>query len=202
VVRTPDGSEHSLRPVQNEKLAQVVYAETTRRGMYEILVGPASAPKPPPAGAARAEVGRGDAARAEAGRADVGRRELFAVNVDTRESDLEPVDEKTLHSTTLAGIPYVHRSEWSEGPRDTADGGGERSGLASWLLVAIVALLLVEPLLAWSFRHGFVLLCTLAACGVVAPWLPHNLVGGLVVAVLLAGGAVAMALVGRERVKG
>jgi hypothetical protein len=194
VVRTPDGSEHSLRPVQNEKVAQVVYPETTRRGMYEILVGPASAPKTPPSGAARAEAGRTDAARSEAAR-----RELFAVNVDTRESDLEPVDEKTLHSTTLAGIPYVHRSEWSEGPRDTADGGGERSGLASWLLVAIVALLLVEPLLAWSFRHGFVLLCTLAACGVVAPWLPHNLVGGLVVAVLLAGGAVAMAFVGRER---
>jgi hypothetical protein len=184
VVRTPDGAEHPLRPIQNEKTAQVVYPETTRRGMYEILIGPAAAAKSPPAGSPRAEAGR---------------RELFAVNVDTRESDLEPVDEKTLHSTTLAGIPYVRRSEWLEGPRDTGDGASDRSGLASWLLVAIVALLLVEPLLAWSFRHGFVLLCTLAACGLVAPWLPHNAFGGLVLALLLAGGVVAIVLVGRER---
>jgi hypothetical protein len=184
VVRTPDGSEHALRPLQNEKTAQVVYPETTRRGMYEILIGPASAPRSRPAGSPRAEAGR---------------RELFAVNVDTRESDLEPVDEKTLHSTTLAGIPYLRRSQWSEGPRDTADGAADRSGLASWLLVAIVALLLVEPLLAWSFRHGFVLLCTLAACGLAAPWLPHNVFGGLVLAILLAGGVVAIVLVGRER---
>ncbi len=131
--------------------------------------------------------------------AQAGRRELFAVNVDTHESDLETVDEKTLRSTTLAGIPFVRHSEWSESPRDLADAATARSGLASWLLVAVLALLLVEPLLAWSFRHGFILLCTLALCGLAAPWVPRNAWGGLIIAVLLAGGVVAVLLFGQER---
>ena len=201
VVKTPDGSEHTLRPVQNEKKAEAVFSETGTRGIYEMTTGPALTAKRPPTDAprgARSPI----ASNASSGQnqpAQAGRRELFAVNVDTRESDLETVDEKTLHATTLAGIPYVRRSEWLEGPRDLADAAAERSGLASWLLVAILALLLVEPLLAWSFRHGFVLLCTLAVCGLAAPWVPRNTLGGLIIAVLLIGGVVAALLFGQER---
>ena len=201
VVKTPDGSEHTLRPVQNEKKAEAVFSETGTRGIYEMTIGPAATSKTPLADAARG-ARPPSASNASAGQdlsAQAGRRELFAVNVDTHESDLETVDEKTLRSTTLAGIPFVRRSEWSESPRDLADAATARSGLASWLLVAVLALLLVEPLLAWSFRHGFILLCTLALCGLAAPWVPRNAWGGLIIAVLLAGGVVAVLLFGQER---
>jgi hypothetical protein len=201
VVKTPDGAEHTVRPVQNENKAEAVFSETGSRGIYEMTVGPAATAK-----GLLKEVGRG--ARTEIpsnglarqdGPTQAGRREFFAVNVDTRESDREGVDEKTLRSTTLAGIPYVHRSEWSAGPRDLTDAAAERSGLSSWLLMAILALLLVEPLLAWSFRHGFLLLCTFAVCGLAAPFVPRNAWGGLILGVLLAGGIVAVLLFGRER---
>ncbi|HUE17117.1 MAG TPA: BatA domain-containing protein [Planctomycetaceae bacterium] len=201
IVKTPDGSEHTLRPLQNEKTAEAVFSETGTRGIYEMTVGPAPTSTRPPT-----DAGRGAqsslASTSSTGKevaAQTGQRELFAVNVDTRESDLETLDEKTLHSTTLAGIPYVRRSEWSEGPRDLTDTSAERSGLASWLLVAVLALLLVEPLLAWSFRRGFVLLCTLAVCGLAAPWIPRNAWGGLIIALLLAGGVVAVLRYGQER---
>jgi von Willebrand factor type A domain/Aerotolerance regulator N-terminal len=201
VMKSPDGSEQTLRAVQNEKKAEVVFSETGSRGIYEMTIGPVTAAKEAPAKSGR-DAATSSETKVPAGsdqRPQAARRELFAVNVDTRESDLESVDDKTLHSTTLAGVPYIHRSEWAEGPRDMADSAAERSGLASWLLVAVVALLLVEPLMAWSFRHGFVLLCTLAVCGLAAPWLPRNAWGGLILAALLAGGVVAILLFGRDR---
>jgi hypothetical protein len=184
VVKSPDAIEHTLRPVQTEKTAQVVFADTGARGIYELTMAPAATPKKPTAAAAPPQTGR---------------RELFAVNVDTRESDLESLDEKALQTTTFAGIPYLHRSEWSAGARDLADAGAERSGLSVWLLVAVLALLLVEPLMAWSFRHGFILLCTFAICGLVAPWTPRNAVGAVIIAAILTGGVVAIARYGRER---
>lgn len=183
VVKAPDGTEHTLRPLQTEKSAQAVFADTSVRGMYELTIGSANTPKASPKGAA----------------SPTARRELFAVNVDTRESDLESLDEKMLRSTILAGIKYVHRSEWSQGPRDINDSAVERSGLTSWLLLAVVALLLVEPLMAWSFRHGFVLLCSLAICGVAAPWVPWNAWGLSIVTAILAGGVLAILKFGAER---
>jgi hypothetical protein len=170
--------------VQTEKTAQVVFADTGARGIYELTMAPTATPKKPAAVAAPPQTGR---------------RELFAVNVDTRESDLESLDEKALQTTTFAGIPYIHHSEWSAGSRDLADSGAERSGLSVWLLIAVLALLLVEPLMAWSFRHGFILLCTFAICGLVAPWTPRNAVGAVIIAAILAGGVVAIVRYGRER---
>ena len=75
VLKTPDGVDHALRPIQTERTAQVVFPDTTLRGVYEMIAHPASSSssKPPP----------------PAARMPSGRRELFAVNVDTRESDLE-----------------------------------------------------------------------------------------------------------------
>jgi hypothetical protein len=183
VVKSPDGAEHTLRPMQTERMAQVVFPETNLRGVYEMTVQPGATPKQP----------------ATAAQAPAGRRELFAVNVDPRESDLESLDEKALHSTTFAGIPYLHRSEWTAGPRDFGDSGGERSGLSLWLLAAVLGLLLVEPLLAWSFRYGLVLLCTLVLCGLLVPWVPRNVWGGTMIAAVLAGGVVAIMRFGPER---
>jgi Aerotolerance regulator N-terminal/von Willebrand factor type A domain len=182
VVKGPDGAEHTLRPMQTERTAQVVFPETSLRGVYEMTVQSAATPKQT-APATQAQF----------------RRELFAINVDPRESDLESLDEKALHHTTFAGIPYLHRSEWTAGPRDMGDSSTARSGLSLWLLTAVLALLLAEPLLAWSFRYGFVLLCTLVACGLLVPWVPRNVWGGAVIAAVLAGGIVAILRFGPER---
>ncbi len=182
VVKSPDGAEHTLRPMQTERMAQVVFPETSLRGVYEMTVQSAATLKQTvPATQVQS------------------RRELFAINVDPRESDLESLDEKALHSTTFAGIPYLHRSEWTAGPRDVGDSNAARSGLSLWLLAAVLALLLVEPLLAWSFRHGFVLLCTLVICGLLVPWVPRNVWGGAMIAAVLAGGIVTILRFGPER---
>jgi hypothetical protein len=84
VVKEPGGDEKTLRPLQNENRTDVVFPETERRGIYEMVVGPAAS-----------------------------QRELYAVNVDTRESDLASADEKTLQSL-FGGIPIEHRSDWSD----------------------------------------------------------------------------------------
>ncbi len=111
-------------------------------------------------------------------------------------------NRSTKRRSTRRPWPASRTSAAASGRKAPATRATERPTAPVWrrgCLVAIVALLLVEPLLAWSFRHGFVLLCTLAACGLVAPWLPHNAFGGLVLALLLAGGVVAIVLFGRER---
>ena len=159
VVRTPDGTEHPLRPIQNERTAQVVYPETTHRGMYEILLGPTAAAKSPLP------------ARRVPTRAAVN----FLPSTSTRARATS--NRSTKRRSARRRWPASRTSAVASGRKAPATRlmeRADRSGLASWLLVAIVALLLVEPLLAWSFRHGFVLLCTLAACGVVAPWLPRQ----------------------------
>lgn len=183
-VKSPDGTVQVLRPVSTEKRSDIVFAETIRRGIYEMTLGP-----PPSAGASQAPTAP--------------RRSLFAVNVDSRESDLEPVDEKTLRSTTLAGISYVHRNDWSETPREQSDAPVPGSGLERWLLCATLGLLLVDPLMAWNFRRGFALLCTLVVIGLAYPILPRNFVGAAIVGVLLLAGVVAIIGVGGgERMKG
>jgi hypothetical protein len=63
----------------------------------------------------------------------------------------------------------------------------------------VLGLLLVEPLLAWSFRYGFVLLCTLVVCGLLVPWVPRNVWGGGMIAAVLAVGVVAILRFGPER---
>jgi hypothetical protein len=152
-MKCPDGSEQTLRPVVGENRADITFTATNHPGIYEMaLETPADAATPQASTAADKAV-------------PAVRHELYAINVDPRESDLEMVDEKTLGSTTLAGVPYDRRSDWSHESRELGGSEPATSGLSRWLLVAMLGLLLVEPLLAWNFRQGFIVLCVLALAG-------------------------------------
>jgi hypothetical protein len=163
-IKLPDGSEQSLRPVGGENRADVTFAGTTHPGIYDLML---ETPPDPSTGPATSSASSEKAAGGV-------RHELYAVNVDPRESDLEMVDEKVLRSTTLAGVPYDRRSDWSHESRELGASEPATSGMSRWLLVAMLALLLVEPLLAWNFRQGFVVLCALALAGVGFAILPGH----------------------------
>lgn len=165
-IKLPDGSEQSLPPVGGENRADVTFAGTAHPGIYDLtLETPPDASAGPASSSASSEKAAGGV-----------RHELYAVNVDSRESDLEMVDEKVLRATTLAGVPYDRRSDWSHESRELGASEPATSGMSRWLLVATLALLLVEPLLAWNFRQGFVVLCALALAGLgfaIAPGHPR-----------------------------
>jgi hypothetical protein len=154
-IKLPDGSDQTIRPLVGENRTEINFAATIHPGIYEMaLESPAEAAGP------QASTSSGPDKSASAVR-----HEFYAVNVDPRVSDLEMVDEKTLQTSTLAGVPYDRRGDWSHESRELGASEPLTSGLSRWLLVAMLALLLVEPLLAWNFRQGFVVLCTLAVAG-------------------------------------
>ena len=80
--------------------AEAVFSDTVRRGIYEFILRSPRVPKGPLANSPALPASSGDTKSTDAGGAQKDRRQLFAVNVDTRESDLEAIDEKTLHATT------------------------------------------------------------------------------------------------------
>ncbi|HET6323218.1 MAG TPA: BatA domain-containing protein [Planctomycetaceae bacterium] len=182
-VKSPDGSEQMLRPIVGENRADITFAGTNHPGIYEMTLETPADATPPQASTA---AGKPAAAM---------RHELYAINVDPRESDLEMVDEKVLRTTTLAGVPYDRRSDWSHETRELGGSEPATSGLSRWFLVAMLALLLVEPLLAWNFRQGFVALCLLAVAGLgfaIAPGHPRY---AAMFGVLLGAGVLSAALV-------
>lgn len=195
LVKAPDSSEHVIRPTQSDDRFQVFFSGTARPGIYQMMFGSNGPSSGVPGTAASKRPPERTANDSESSPSlGVFGTQKYAVNVDTRESDLEAVDEKTLQSTTLAGIPFLRRSEWSNDPAGEAASAAGRSGLSTWMLGAILALLVVEPILAWSFRDGFILLLTAAACGLAAVFVPRNLLGGTIVSALLAGGIVTILL--------
>ena len=153
-VKLPDGTEQTIRPVVGENRADVTFAATNHPGIYEMALE-----MPPDSAASQPSTSAADKS------APAVKHELYAVNVDPRESDLEMVDEKVLRTTTLAGVPYDRRSDWSHESRELGATEPATSGMSRWLLVAMLALLLIEPLLAWNFRQGFVVLCAVAVAG-------------------------------------
>jgi hypothetical protein len=182
-VKSPDGSEQTLRPVVGENRADIAFTGTNHPGIYEMsLESPVDAAGP-----------QGSSASGKA--APAVRHEFYAINVDPRESDLEMVDEKILRSTTLAGVPYDRRSDWSHESRELGGSEPATSGLSRWLLVAMLALLLVEPLLAWNFRQGFVVLCLLAVAGLGFAVVPGHPRYAAMLGVLLGAGVLSAALV-------
>ena len=75
--------------------------------------------------------------------------EQFAVNTNTAESDLAPLSIEELKSDVWPGIPFHHQTSWqnaADGPSPQLSGRGRLNG---WLIGATLALLLLEPLLAW-----------------------------------------------------
>jgi hypothetical protein len=182
-MKSPEGSEQTLRPVVGENRADITFTATNHPGIYEMaLETPADAATP-------------QASTAPEKAAPAVRHELYAINVDPRESDLEMVDEKTLGSTTLAGVPYDRRSDWSHESRELGGNEPATSGLSRWLLVAMLGLLLVEPLLAWNFRQGFIVLCVLAVAGLGFAIVPGHPRYAMALGAILTAGVLSAAVV-------
>ncbi len=77
----------------------------------------------------------------------------FAANPDPAESDMAKLDESALDEI-LPGwkFIYVHPSDWKALTRDAAS-VGRRGELHRPMLYTVLALLLVESILAWRFGH-------------------------------------------------
>lgn len=129
IVRKPDGSEEPLRLDDAGDIARLSFDETRQQGIYEVKLA-----------------------------APLNRMELFAVNVDPRESVLRKADETELKAEALAGVDFVYRTGWREMSETSGGTVTDRNGLTRWLLAAVLVLLFIEPLLAWRFFAGFLLL--------------------------------------------
>ncbi|HEX4149543.1 MAG TPA: hypothetical protein VHY20_11165, partial [Pirellulales bacterium] len=77
--------------------------------------------------------------------------ELFAVNVDTAESDLTKIDNAELRDRVWSGVNYQLLDDFQDFSSEPSDAIVRRNTLHQFLLVAVLALLLAESLLACHF---------------------------------------------------
>ncbi|MGE0374676.1 MAG: BatA domain-containing protein [Planctomycetaceae bacterium] len=107
---------------------------------------------------------------------------LFAVNIDPRESDLQTVQDDEWQAAIPEGIPVELAGSTAAAP--AARPGTDQAGMDSWLLVAVLVLLLVEQVMAWNGRYGLVALLVSPAVVAGPALLPsasvYLLAGGLV----------------------
>ncbi len=78
--------------------------------------------------------------------------QLFAVNLMTAESDLTPISRDELQNDVWPGIPLGYETAWQGEGTPLASPVGQSGQLHVGLLYAVVALLLLESILAWRFR--------------------------------------------------
>lgn len=160
-LKVPGGEQRTLTLQPSEGVAGVTLDSLTRSGVYELVLGP-----------------------------PLNRTQLFAVNVEPREGDLAKLEEDALHSDLLPGSEFVYRTQWEDTPPESEEAPvAERGGLTRWLLMAVLCLVVIEPIMAWNFWYGFV-----ALLGVIAVVLSQSLLAwspamGLAVVIALAGGA-------------
>ncbi|HUG20595.1 MAG TPA: BatA domain-containing protein, partial [Planctomycetaceae bacterium] len=89
-------------------------------------------------------------------------RELYAVNVDRSESELTPIDSKSLQQLYFPNGAGVRRSAQT-GPRgDETLLPIENNSLIAGLLLAATALIVVEVVMAWKFLAGLICLGSFA----------------------------------------
>jgi len=158
-IRRPDNRQIVVPLFEEENFASISYRETTRRGVYEVILG-----------------------------VPLGRSELFAVNVDSRESDLRKLSEKQLQTELLADVEFEYRTRWQDFARSTDAMVSEQGHLTRWLLIATFCLVLVEQLMAWNFYFGFLLLYSFVAFAFVRQTLAWHPAGAVIVALVLAAG--------------
>jgi hypothetical protein len=123
-VVTPKGQAVDTKLKAAGGVSQFHFEQTELAGAYQVRIGP-----------------------------PLGVESSFAANTDPAESDLAKLDEAVL-GDLLPGwkFIYVHPSDWRELTRDAAS-VGRRGELHRPMLYAVLALLLVESILAWKFGH-------------------------------------------------
>ncbi|HWA97443.1 MAG TPA: BatA domain-containing protein [Pirellulales bacterium] len=121
-LRLPSGDAAQARVAADGEYTSWSFADTGQSGMYVAHL-------PPP----------------------YTRDELFAVNVDTSESDLARLDPAELRDSVWNGVDFVLRTDWQDLNAPSVDTVVRRQWLHIYLLTAVVALLLIESVLAMYF---------------------------------------------------
>ncbi len=123
-LRTPDGRNLRIRPRIDGDQVAWEYADTMLSGLYAAEI---VSPTP--------------------------RRASYAVNLDTVESDLTKVAAEELRGEIWPDVPFVYQTTWEDTQSAPAAPIARRSPLPGTLLVAALALLLTDTLLAWRFGY-------------------------------------------------
>jgi hypothetical protein len=130
LVQSPLGDSRTLQPAADGRT--VMTEPTTNAGFHKIVLGPPA-----------------------------NRTDWFAVNIDPVESDLTALRVEDLRTDLLPGVDFSYLTEWEE--TSSADSEPVRAistgtGFSRTLLIAALALLFVEQLMAWNFVAGVSLL--------------------------------------------
>ncbi|MBN2023054.1 MAG: VWA domain-containing protein [Pirellulales bacterium] len=124
-IRTPRGKNETIQPSQEGLTAVWRFSDTTASGPY--------------------------VARFETPTVS---NQLRAVNVDTVESDLTKLNESALRGEVWPGAPLAYQTTWTDSPTTRPATIARRSSLARPLLYAVLALLVIETLLARRFGRA------------------------------------------------
>ncbi len=159
-IRSPSGIEVPIVLKDDGNVLTAAFDQTAKAGVYELSSG-----------------------------SPLNRKELYAVNVEVVESDLAPADWQTLQSELFSDVDV---QVWtSESPGFNSASPELRSGLSlltRTLAWTVLALLLIEPLLAWRFLPGVIVLATAALLALSVPTLGPGVV--LVFSLAVAGASV------------
>jgi hypothetical protein len=120
----PQDRRVELFPQCDAEACRLRFTETTAAGLYRLEFG-----SPP------------------------GRRATVAVNVDPIESLAARLDEASVGRDLLGGGKFEYATQWVEAAVGRGISGG-RGSFAGPLLIAALAVLLVEQMLAWRFAWG------------------------------------------------
>jgi hypothetical protein len=159
-VQLPNGDVRTLQPAQDGRV--LMTDPTTNAGFYKVALGPPT-----------------------------NRTDWFGVNVDSIESDLSALRLEDLRTDLLPGVNFNYLTEWEE----TSTAGADRTriistgtGFSRSLLIAALALLLVEQLMAWKFLPGVALLSVFVLGTIVwTVWRWDPFFGTLLAAVIALG---------------
>jgi hypothetical protein len=158
-VRPPEGPEVVISLQDSGNVVAASFDQTDNAGVYELNLG-----------------------------SPINRKELYAVNVELEESDLTPADWQTLQAELF---PEVDVRIWNaESPGFESVRPELRSGLSLLtrsLAWTVLVLLMIEPLLAWRFLPGAIVLGVAAVLALSIPTLGWQVV---VVLALASAGAV------------
>ena len=171
--RLPNGDTRSVQPTSDGRM--VITEPTTMSGFHQVVLGPPA-----------------------------NRTDWFAVNVDTTESDLTSVRVDEMRQDLFPGLDFTYLTEWEEtttGETQTLRTISTGTGFSRALLLAAVALLLVEQLMAWNFAGGVGLLLALVAGALTWNLLRVNSLAGLLLIVLIIVGMALLASRFRSRLR-
>ncbi|MDA1161357.1 MAG: VWA domain-containing protein, partial [Planctomycetota bacterium] len=159
-IRSPSGIEVPIVLKDDGNVLAAAFDQTAKAGVYELSSG-----------------------------SPLNRKELYAVNVEVVESDLAPADWQTLQSELFSDVDVQVWTSASPGFNSVSP--ELRSGLSlltRTLAWTVLVLLLIEPLLAWRFLPGVIVLATAALLALSVPTLGPGVV--LVFSLAVAGASV------------